>query len=258
MSAHADDLATAHVSSEADVVLRNPQDRTFVISTAEELENRTAEVRMKFEAILIAEGEAQETAEQNNASLLAIGFRNALEWLDNRKLLIERLVKVGMAPANDNTGLLGQIAKLQLGSWQERKDKGQVWVVRSRRDERVGRFYRIFFAQPEKFPVERLEEVILNYPKRSGGILADASPKKKAPSKAEIQKNRELAAKAQPLETVRSNTRVGKIGEYQLVLVRQTSGGFDICEIIDNEPNLTERLANRYAAEVAMTVPSDQ
>jgi len=251
------DAATDFAEHVADAQ-RTKQVAPHETSITEELENGTAEVRLKFEAILVAEGEAYDTAERNNAALLSLGYKNALKWLNNRSLLTKQLVKLGMVPAKDDAGLLGQIAKLQLGGWQERKDKGQVWVVRSRRDERVGRFYRIFFAQPEKFPAERLEDVILAYPKRSGGILADASPKKKAPSKAEVQKNRELAAKAQPLETVSTTTRVGKVGEYQLVLVRQGAGGLDICEVIQDEPNLTERLVNRYAAEVAMTVPSDQ
>lgn len=223
----------------------------------EGLEARTLLVRDQFEAGMVQESEAYSTAEDNQAFLLSMGYRNAQDWLANKKLLFVRLVKIGLKPATDDVGLLSQIAKLQIGRWSHDKQGNQVWKVPSRRDERLGKFYRIFFNDPVQFPVETLRDVILNYPKRSGGILNSLKPKKVTISKQEKADNRTAAQAVKKASVKLPDVNLGKLGTYKLVLARVTGEGFDLCTVIEGEDALTERLADKWAADAAMTVSSE-
>lgn len=228
----------------------------------EGLTARTDLVRDQFDANLAEERLANDSAEERQATLLEQGYKNALEWLANRAYLYTRLVKIGVKPASDEVGLLGQIAKLQIG--RRVNDK---WSIPSRRDERLGRFYRVFYADPVKFPPENLKNVILDHKGRSGGILDSVKVKKTKVSKEELAKNLKLAAKAAPVaKVVKTDLTEGPIklkkslkqGDYRLALVRVAPDGLDICQIIEDEETLTQRLADKWAAEAAMSVPSDE
>lgn len=155
----------------------------------EGLEARTVIVREQFDANMAEDRLAEDSFEERQSALLSMGYNNALDWLANRPHLYASLAKIGVTPAVDDAGLLGQIAKLQIG--RHVNDK---WYIPSRRDERLGRFYRIFHANPEKFPRDNLRKVILNHPKRSGGILDSVKANKKKVSKEELAKNLKLAA----------------------------------------------------------------
>lgn len=218
----------------------------------EGLEARTKIVREQFDMSMEVERKAADTAEENQASLLALGYENGLDWLANRSVLRTRLTAIGISPASDDYGLLSQIAKLQLGRWTATKDGGHVWKVPSRRDERLGRFYRIFYGQPERFPRDRLKQVILTYPKRSGGILADASPKAKPLSKDALAANREKAKSIKRAKVV-TPERIGTVGSYKLVLARVTDDGFDLVQVIEDEA-LTNRVTDKWAADAATSV----
>ncbi|KQO13417.1 hypothetical protein ASF09_04040 [Sphingomonas sp. Leaf242] len=229
---------------------------TPVEGDIEGLEARTLLVRQQFDANMVAETEAYNSAEDNQAFFLSMGYDNALDWLANKAVLYPRLAKIGVAkPAQTDAELLGQIAKLQLGRWV-----GEKFVIPSRRDERLGRFYRIFFADPVKFPRATLHNVILAYPKRSGGILADAKPGKVTVSKEEKVANRKLARgvaiASLPLEDAPSDINWGKVGEYRLLLVRVEPGALDICDIIKGQDALTERWTDQWTAAAALSVPS--
>jgi hypothetical protein len=217
----------------------------------EGLEARTLLVRQQFDANMVAETQAYSSAEDNQAVFLSMGYDNALDWLANKAALYPRLAKIGVAkPAQTDAELLGQIAKLQLGRWV-----GEKFVIPSRRDERLGRFYRIFHGNPEKFPRANLRDVILAYPKRSGGILADAKPRKVTVTKEEKAANREAAKAVRQAAVKLPDVNVGKLGTYKLVLARVTGEGFDLCTVVDDEA-LTQRVADKWAAEAALMVPS--
>ncbi len=218
------------------------------------LEARTLLVRDQFDANMVDETSAYNSAEDSQANLLAMGNENAHEWLANKPLLYKRLAGIGVSTSGlSDIDLLGQIAKLQLGRWV-----GDKFVLPARRHERLGRFYRIFYGDPVKFPRATLRDVILKYPKRSGGILADASPKKVTISKKEKNENLKLAKKAEPVAKLAvPSVDFGKSGQFRLALVRVTGSGLDICTIIDGEDALTTRLTDKWAAETALTVASD-
>lgn len=207
-------------------------------------------VRQQFAANNVNEAHRKDKEEDDYAALLSLGYRNALDWLDNKTLLYAALSKVGMTPASDNVKLLGQIAKLQLGNWNA---TGKAWIVLKRRDERLGRFYRIFFADKTKYPVDNLRQVIIDFKGRSGGILKSVEVKQKPLGKKELADNREAALKVEPLTKAKTSKSVGKLGQYRLALVRVTGAGFDVCSIVEDE-GLTNRLADKWAAEAAMTV----
>lgn len=228
----------------------------------EGLTARTVLVRQQFDADMREERLAQDSAEERQASLLAMGYSNALDWLANRSYLYDAVTKIGLKPAADDAGLLGQIAKLQIGRYINGK-----WSIPSRRDERLARFYRIFHGNPEKFPPQDLKRVILDFPKRSGGILDSVKANKEKASKEELAENRKLAAKIPPIvKVVKADLTAGPIklkkrlnkGDYALALVRVAADGLDICQIIEGQDSLTERLTNEWAAEAALTVPSDE
>lgn len=222
----------------------------------EGLTARTDLVREQFDADMREERLAQDSAEERQASLLAMGYNNALDWLANRSYLYDAVTKIGLKPAADDAGLLGQIAKLQIGRYTNGK-----WYIPSRRDERLARFYRIFHGNPEKFPPQDLKRVILDFPKRSGGILDSVKAKKEKASKEELAANRKLAAKVAPVAKVTdlaADATKAKLGQYRLALVRIAPHGLDICQIIEGQDSLTERLADEWAAEAALTVPSDE
>lgn len=250
-------------STNADLVIGSPTSvETANIQVAgdiEGLEARTQLVRDQFDANMVEERHAADSAEERNATLMALGYGNALDWLANKDALYKALAKIGLKPAPDEAGLLSQIAKLQIGRPVENKAGASVWSVPSRRDERLGRFYRIFFGQPEKFPRDSLREVILAYPKRSGGILSDAKPDKVTVTREEKAFNRKLAKKAQPVARLnKPSIMPGKLGSYRLALVRVEPHGLDICQFIEGEDALTERLTDKWAAEAALTVSSDE
>lgn len=221
----------------------------------EGLEARTEIVREQFDANMAEDRLAEDSFEERQSALLSMGYNNALDWLANRPHLYASLAKIGVTPAADDAGLLGQIAKLQIG--RHVNDK---WYIPSRRDERLGRFYRIFHANPEKFPRDDLRNVILTHKGRSGGILDSVTVKKKKVSKEELAKNLKLAAKATPVVKVTDvppAATKAKLGQYRLALVRVAPHGLDICQIIEGQDSLTQRLTDEWAAEAAMTVPSE-
>lgn len=224
----------------------------------EGLEARTKIVREEFDASLVEEGLAADRAEERNARLMHFGYNNALDWLANKEHLYRCLTNAGIMPrATDTASLLGAIAKYQLGQKVVLKDGTQVWRVQSRRDERLGRFYRIFNNRPSEFPRETLEKVILAFPKRSGGILASATPKKVSVGKTEKAENRKLAKLAAPLAKVElSSPDLAKQDEYQLVLARVRHYGVDICEVVTGQDALVQTLTDKWAAKAALTVAS--
>lgn len=220
----------------------------------EALEARTLIVRNQFDANMVAETEAHNSAEENQAVLLSMGYKNALDWLANKAALYPRLAKIGVVkPAQSDADLLGQIAKLQLGRWV-----GDKFTIPSRRDERLGRFYRIFFSQPDQFPRDNLRDVILAFPKRSGGILNSVKEKKGTVTKEEKAVNRKKAQAVKKASVKLPGVNLGKLGTYKLVLARVTGEGFDLCTVIEGEDALTERLADKWAAEAAFSVPSEE
>ncbi len=218
-------------------------------------------VRRQFTDNLIGEATRKDAEEDDNAALMSLGYGNALDWLDNKPMLYRALSAAKMAPETDNVKLLGQIAKLQLGDWKDRADGTRSWFVPRRRDERLGRFYRIFYADKAKYPRENLRQVILDHPGKSGGILKTVEVKKKAVGKAELAANRNAAKTVAPVAKVKNlpnDVRAGKQGQYRLALVSVSGNGLDICSIIEGEDALTERLADRWAAEAAMTVDTSE
>jgi hypothetical protein len=218
-------------------------------------------VRRQFTDNLIGEATRKDAEEDDNAALMSLGYGNALDWLDNKPMLYRALSAAKMVPETDNVKLLGQIAKLQLGDWKTRADGTTSWFVPRRRDERLGRFYRIFFANQAKYPRENLRQVILNHPGKSGGILKSVENKQKPLSKVELAENRKTAKRVAPMAKVKNaslDIPKAKLGQYRLALVRVEPHGLDICSIIEGEDALTERLADRWAAEAAMTVDTSE
>ena len=218
------------------------------------LKSDMAVVLAKFRENMVEEGKAYDSAEARHADLLQLGYENALDWLANKSLLRPMLLGINVTPAKDDVGLLGQIARLQLGDWTLLKNGNSVWAVPSRRDERLGRFYRIFFGDRAKWKPDMIADLVTRHKGKSGGILKAATPKIVKAGKKEVADNRERASRAKPKASVATDLRLAKQGEYRLVLVRSTSDGFDICDVVDDE-GLTERLADKWAAEVAQTVP---
>ncbi|NWK97944.1 hypothetical protein DM806_20230 [Sphingobium lactosutens] len=214
-------------------------------------------VKDHFDTMLVAEAAAYNSAEERHATSLAMGYQNALDWLSNREELLKQLVKRGLTPVNDDFGLLRQIAKLQLGFYKATKT-ATVWTVTSRRDERQGSFYCIFYRNPEKFAVETLRKTILTHKGKSGGILEAAKPKKGEISKEEHDHNYQMARKAAPLAKAHApHAKWGDEGTYVLVLARVESHGLDIVEQIAGQNTLTKKLADAYTAKAALTVPSE-
>lgn len=256
-SATLDEQTIATVEA-APTSVENP--RVPVEGDIEGLEARTKIVREEFDANLAEEGLAADRAEERNARLMHFGYNNALDWLANKEHLYRCLTKAGIMPrSTDTASLLGAIAKYQLGQKATLKDGSQVWRVQSRRDERLGRFYRIFNSRPSEFPRETLEKVILAFPKRSGGILASATPKKVSAGKKEKAENRKLAKLVAPLAKVElSSPDLAKPDEYQLVLARVRNYGVDICEVVTGQDALVQTLTDKWAAKAALTVSSSE
>lgn len=217
------------------------------------LKGDMAVVLAKFRENMVKDSEAYDSAEDRHADLLQLGYGNALDWLANKALLRPMLLNINITPAKDDVGLLGQIAKLQLGDWSE-KSGAKSWTVPSRRDERLGRFYRIFFADKDTWKRDSIAADVVAYKGKSGGILKAATPKVTKAGKKEVADNRERASRAEPKASIATDLRVAKQGDYCLVLVRSTSTGFDVCHVVDDEA-LTTRLTDKWAAEVALTVP---
>lgn len=226
------------------------------IYTVEMLEAGTKAVRDQFRDNLRDEAEAANSAEERHAALLALGYSNALAWLQNKDALYTALGKINLTPESEDRKLLAQIARLQLGHWKENAAGNSVWSVQGRRNERQARFYQIFFDGNWK--VDGLRTKILQYKGRTGGILQDAKTPKVTISAEERADNYKLASKAAPLGRVETQgLDWGKAGEYVLVLARVQPHGLDVLQKLDGVDALTERTADSWAAKTALTIPSD-
>lgn len=222
------------------------------------LELNLKTVHDKFNANLVDEAIAYQEEEKRHAELLALGYSNALEWLTNLPHLFTKLVALGMTPAGDDRALLGQIAKMQLARYVKNKAGDPVLSVPSRRDERLGRFYRIFWDDKAKFVAADLERTILDHKGKSSGILAAAKLKPFTVSKQERADNYTDALKAPVVATVKTQAKIGKWGTYRLALVRIVASGFDVLELVEGQDTLVERVADKWAAATAATVSSEE
>lgn len=182
------------------------------------------------------------------AELTQMGYSNALKLLDPsvRSWLTNELNNVGLSvPASDDS-LLRVIAKWQLG---ELKDGG--WKVRNRRDERMGRLYTIFYADPDTWKAETLAKDILAHPGMFNGIEKKAKEKNADPDLAKKQ--------ARWREAVRNSAGIGAFnvpgleskegGEFRLALVSIKNGEVVVHDFIDAAESMVEREATKYAAK---------
>lgn len=224
-----------------------------------ELEAGLQAVRYLFDQDMIENAADDERAEQRQAELISKGFENALDLLANKNVLRPLLVNIGLTVAKDDFGLMGQIAQLQLGRWRTLKSGATAWFVPSRRHDRLGRFYRIFLSDREKWALEGLREAITSHKGKSTGILDAAKVKKPTISKKEKADNRVAASSAKPMATAKlPGVKLGKQGEYQLILARVTGAGIEVCEVVQGRDTLRDQIVDEWAARAALTVDTDE